>query len=116
MHGPALRAYLAGVEAEHRDRYQVDPAPDPEAAARVDLWPGKRVVWRHTPRGGYGFTLRIPVAIVSIADRVRVLVEATGDEVDVRRDLLVDADMRIEDGSTAEPPAAHGKRSAKDAP
>jgi hypothetical protein len=71
-----------------------------------DAWPGRRCVWRHTPRGGYGFTLRIPVTVLSRGGTsALVRVEATGDKRTVTLTRLVDADMRTEDGRRAEPPA-----------
>lgn len=42
--------------------------------ARDDIWPGRRVVWRHKPRGGYGYVLRIQ-AVVRERDWPRVTIE-----------------------------------------
>lgn len=44
--------------------------------------PGTAIVWRHFPRGGYGYPIRIPGRFVSwgIDDRVRVeLLKADGE-------------------------------------
>jgi hypothetical protein len=55
-------------------------------------WRGRRCLWRHTPRGGYGFVIRVPVTIVAITSRTRatVLVESVGKRVSVSRRSLVD--------------------------
>jgi hypothetical protein len=42
-----------------------------------DLWRGQRVIWRHVPRGGYGFVLRIPATVVKVTQkRVTIKVES----------------------------------------
>jgi len=49
-----------------------------------DLYPGIRVLWRHTPKGGYGFVMRIPVTVVSkTAKRCVVRIDATEQEISV---------------------------------
>lgn len=37
--------------------------------------PGDRATWRYTPRGGYGYTMRVDVVVVSVGP-ARVQVEA----------------------------------------
>lgn len=29
-----------------------------------ELWKGRRVYYRHTPRGGYGFTVLVPAQVI----------------------------------------------------
>lgn len=56
-----------------------------------DLYVGKRVLYRFTPRGGYGYTMRIPVVVLGYAGlSVRVRVEKNGEELTVRRASLLD--------------------------
>lgn len=40
-----------------------------------DLWRGLRVEWLHTPRGGYGYTFRVPATVVWV-ERKRVTIDA----------------------------------------
>lgn len=35
--------------------------------------PGDRVVWQHEPRGGYGYTVRVPATVIRA--KTRVLIE-----------------------------------------
>lgn len=39
------------------------------------LEPGQRVVWRHQPRGGYGYVIRVPATVVRRTAK-RVLIAA----------------------------------------
>ena len=39
-----------------------------------DIWPGCSVIWLHEPRGGYGFTVRVP-GIVRKVTRAQVQIE-----------------------------------------
>lgn len=41
-----------------------------------DLWPGRLVVWTHTPRGGYGFSVSVPAKVIRVRGK-RVTIEAT---------------------------------------
>lgn len=71
------------------------------------IGPGRILVWRHKPRGGYGFVFRHVVTVVSGTDhsaRVRIRLQ-DGREVTVPRSSLVDGD-RLERGGivSAEPP------------
>ena len=55
-----------------------------------ELYSGRVCVWRHRPRGGYGYVIRIPVIVVS-RDARRVTVRlADGREVVVDGSRLVD--------------------------
>lgn len=42
---------------------------------RDELWPGLLVIWRHRPRGGYGFVSLVEVKVLSLT-RKRVRIEA----------------------------------------
>lgn len=42
---------------------------------RDDLHPGQSLVWRHQPRGGYGYVYTVPVTVVRVGPK-RVLVRA----------------------------------------
>ena len=53
-----------------------------------DLWQGLRVIWRHVPRGGYGFALRIPATVRKVT-RKRVTIEV---ETDRRGPKMVSVD------------------------
>lgn len=56
-----------------------------------DLYHGKRVLYRFTPRGGYGYTMRIPVTVLGYTEAsARVRVEKNGEELTVRRASLID--------------------------
>lgn len=44
-----------------------------------DLWRGLRVIWRHKPRGGYGFVLKIPAKVLHVT-RKRVTIEVETDQ------------------------------------
>lgn len=47
-----------------------------------ELWVGLRCDWRHTCRGGYGFTVRVPVTVRRVGTKKSlVLVEKEGKEV-----------------------------------
>lgn len=60
-----------------------------------DVIRGYRYVWRHVPRGGYGFAILLPVTVRRIGkSRVTVEVEVTGKLVAVSPASLRDADMR----------------------
>jgi len=48
----------------------------------TDLWTGRRVVWLNTPRGGYGYTIKVPATVV----------ERDGESVTI--------DAQLKDGST----------------
>lgn len=50
----------------------MDPAV---AVVTRALTPGARATWIHTPRGGYGYTMRVDVIVVSVGPK-RVRVEA----------------------------------------
>jgi hypothetical protein len=56
-----------------------------------DLWKGLCCIWRHVPRGGYGFALRIPVQIVDIGTRhgLKVRIEASGKIVTVKPESII---------------------------
>ena len=56
-----------------------------------DLWKGLFCIWRHVPRGGYGFALRIPVQIVDIGTRngLKVKIEASGKIVTVKPESII---------------------------
>lgn len=76
-------------------------------------WEGRRCVWLHTPRGGYGFTLRIPVRILNCGKtRARVHVEQAGKSTWVPYTSLLDANMRNEDGRRCEPPGTRADEAA----
>lgn len=43
---------------------------------RHDLYKGRRCLWVFTPRGGYGFRLRVPVTVLEVGrTTVTILVE-----------------------------------------
>jgi hypothetical protein len=81
-----------------------------------DLWPGRCCRWRCTPRGGYGYTIRIPVTVVAV-HRTRATVRlATGEVRVVSRYRLVDA-MPYEQGHrVAVEPPAEARRAMKERP
>jgi len=55
-----------------------------------DLWKGLRCIWRHIPRGGYGFALRIPVTVERIwCNAVEVRIEASGKLVKVKPEAII---------------------------
>jgi hypothetical protein len=56
-----------------------------------DLWKGLCCIWRHVPRGGYGFALRIPVQIVDIGTRhgIKVLIMDSGKVVTVKPESII---------------------------
>lgn len=47
------------------------------------MQPGDRLIWYHTPRGGYGYTLGVPSRFVAWGkfDRVRIDVQKKDGEV-----------------------------------
>lgn len=57
-----------------------------EVAMSALHWGGLRATWKHTPRGGYGFTVDVPCTVVdsSKPSRVRIRVK-TADGVEVER-------------------------------
>lgn len=78
-------------------------------ATIFDLWRGRRVIWRHKPRGGYGFVLRIPVAVEEFESMhaVHVRIEATGEVVAIAmQHLVIPISMLVDDGTRAELPGA----------
>ncbi len=68
----------------------------------ADLYVGRRLLWRHIPRGGYGFAVLLPATVLGVTPkRVRVRVESTGKEVTVPASSLRDPSpntMRFHDG------------------
>lgn len=71
--------------------------PQLKQATKEDCWRGHRMIWRHVPRGGYGFALLIPVTVEErTPKRVRVRIEATGESVAVKLDSLLEGDMRLD--------------------
>jgi hypothetical protein len=42
-----------------------------------ELAAGDKVIWLHTPPGGYGYTLPIPATVVQVKRRVQVEVACT---------------------------------------
>jgi hypothetical protein len=68
-----------------------------------DLWVGLRCVWKHRPRGGYGFVIRAPVTIRRLhATRATVEVEGTGKMAKVSRASLFSPPTMTGVGITAE--------------
>ncbi len=56
---------------------------------RDDLWVGLRCVWKHKPRGGYGFVIRVPVTVLALYQtQAWVKVEGTGKTAIVLRTSL----------------------------
>ncbi len=69
--------------------------PQLAQASRDDFWLGHRMIWRHVPRGGYGFAVLIPVTVVRRTNRrVWVKIETSGEEVSVKPTSLWAGDMR----------------------
>jgi hypothetical protein len=55
------------------------------------LYAGKRCLYRFTPRGGYGYTMRVPVVVLGYSGHfVRVRVEKNGEELSIRRSSLIE--------------------------
>lgn len=48
----------------------------PQPLGPDDIWPGRLCVWLHTPRGGYGYTIRIPAKVVERLPNGRVVILA----------------------------------------
>jgi hypothetical protein len=59
-----------------------------------DLWKGLCCIWRHVPRGGYGFALRIPVTVERVfCNAVLIRIEASGKLVTVKPESLTIQNM-----------------------
>lgn len=71
-------------------------------APRHDLWRGKRVIWRHKPKGGYGYVMRLPVTVVEVLRAtVRIRTE-TGKFVTVKMASIIDPPSMIDVVATVE--------------
>ena len=86
-----------------------DPITDP--LPLDELYRGRVCVWRHRPRGGYGYVIRIPVTVVSRAARRVTVRLADGREVVVDGSRLVEGTIFERRGDvTAERPEADDLR------
>jgi hypothetical protein len=71
-----------------------------------DLWKGKRVIWRHKPRGGYGYVLRIPVTIDGLTKARATIRLETGEVIVVPRAALISPPTMRGVGPSVEPAPA----------
>jgi hypothetical protein len=52
----------------------------------MTLTPGDRVIWRYTPRGGYGYTQRVDAEVIKIGPkRVKSEFSALGRSTHLKR-------------------------------
>lgn len=54
-----------------------------------ELWVGLRVIWRHTPRGGYGYTIKVPATVTWCRNKRLGLVLDNGRKVWTTPDKVV---------------------------
>lgn len=59
-----------------------------DTGGRDDIFPGALVLWLHTPRGGYGYTIQVSARVIRVKrDRVRIAAKRQ-DGSEVERSVL----------------------------